>query len=427
MGTDALSPLDGRYQDKLGELAHIFSESGLITTRIWVEVSYLNALVEFLRVGKSSKKLLVWARNISAKDIVRVKAIEAKTNHDVKAVEYFIRENLKKFKLQHLSPWIHWGLTSDDVNNLAYALMMSWAIKTVILPWEKKLLTALSDLAIDNKASVMPARTHGQLAVPTTFGKEMAVFADRSLFFLNKIADLKLSGKLNGAVGNFNAFVALYPKKDWQKFSRNFILTLGLTPTELSTQIEAGGSLVYLLDLLRQSNNIWLGLARDMWHYISLNYCNQKKSKSEVGSSTMPQKVNPIEFENAEGNLELANSLLMFLSNKLSVSRLQRDLSDSTVKRNIGSALGYLSLALQSVTKGLGQLDINKELMKKEVEANPQMLAELAQLKLKMAGDDKGYEKVKKNLPKVGEITNYTGLAGTLTEQAVSRVRRFLK
>jgi len=427
MGTDALSPLDGRYQNKLGELSHIFSESGLISTRVWVEVSYLNALVEFLGVGKASKPLLNWARSLGPKDIARVKAIESKTNHDVKAIEYFIRENLKKFKLERLSPWIHWGLTSDDVNNLAYSMMMSWAVKTVTLPWEKKLLTVLSDLAIDNKATVMPARTHGQLAVPTTFGKEMAVFADRSLFFLTKIADLKLSGKLNGAVGNFNALVALYPKKDWQKFSRNFISSLGLTPTELSTQIEAGGSLVYLLDLLRQSNNVWLGLARDLWHYISLNYCHQKKSKKEVGSSTMPQKVNPIEFENAEGNLELANSLLMFLSNKLSVSRLQRDLSDSTVKRNLGVALGHTSLALQSLVKGLGQITMNRELMKQEVEANPQMLAELAQLKLKMTGDAKGYEKVRQELPKVGDVTGYIGLSKKLTEQAVARVRRFIK
>ena len=427
MGTDALSPLDGRYQDKLGELAHIFSESGLISTRVWVEVSYLNALVEFLGVGKASKPLLNWARSLGPKDIARVKAIESKTNHDVKAIEYFIRENLKKFKLERLSPWIHWGLTSDDVNNLAYSMMMSWAVKTVILPQEKKLLTVLADLAIDNKATVMPARTHGQLAVPTTFGKEMAVFADRSLFFLNKIADLKLSGKLNGAVGNFNAFVALYPKKDWQKFSRNFILSLGLTPTELSTQIEAGGSLVYLLDLLRQLNNVWLGLSRDMWQYISLNYCHQKKSKSEVGSSTMPQKLNPIEFENAEGNLELANSLLMFLSNKLSVSRLQRDLSDSTVKRNLGVALGHTSLALQSLIKGLEQITMNRELMKQEVEANPQMLSELAQLKLKMTGDVKGYEKVRQELPKVGDVTGYLGLSKKLTEQAIVRVRKFIK
>src|SRR3989338_467921 len=427
MGTDALSPLDGRYQEKLGELSHIFSESGLISTRVWVEVSYLNALVEFLGVGKASKPLLNWARSLGPKDIARVKAIESKTNHDVKAIEYFIRENLKKFKLKRLSPWIHWGLTIDDVNNLAYSMMMSWAVKTVILPQEKKLLTVLADLAIDNKATVMPARTHGQLAVPTTFGKEMAVFADRSLFFLTKIADLKLSGKLNGAVGNFNALVALYPKKDWQKFSRNFISSLGLTPTELSTQIEAGGSLVYLLDLLRQSNNVWLGLARDLWHYISLNYCHQKKSKKEVGSSTMPQKVNPIEFENAEGNLELANTLLQFLSNKLTVSRLQRDLSDSTVKRNIGSVLGHTSLALQSLAKGLGQLTTNREIMKQEVEANPQMLAELAQLKLKMSGDVKGYEKVRQELPKVGDVTGYIGLSKKLTEQAVARVRKFIK
>lgn len=427
MGTDALSPLDGRYQEKLGELSHIFSESGLISTRIYVEVSYLNALVEFLGVGKSSKKLLAWARNLNTKDIARVKAIEKTTNHDVKAVEYFVRENLKKFKLQVLSPWVHWGLTSEDVNNLAYAMMLTHGIKTVILPQEKELLKVLTDLALANKDVVMPARTHGQLAVPTTMGKELAVFADRSLFFLTKIADLKLSGKLNGAVGNFSAFTALYPKKDWQKFSRDFIKSLGLTPTELTTQVEAGGSLVYLLDLLRQTNNVWLGLAKDMWWYISLNYCRQKKDKQEVGSSTMPQKVNPIEFENAEGNLELVNNLLMFLSNKLSVSRLQRDLSDSTVKRNIGSALGYLSLALQSLTKGLGQISINRELMKKEVEANPQMLAELTQLKLKMTGDDKGYEKVKMNLPKVGEITNYTGLAEKLAEQAIARVKKWLK
>jgi adenylosuccinate lyase len=431
MGTDGLSPLDGRYQGRLGDLRQIFSETGLNRHRVWVEVNYLIELASFLGVvnlsGAQKKALLSWAEKLTEKDLLRVKEIEKKTNHDVKAVEYFIRENLKKLKLEALSPWIHWGLTSEDTNNLTYGLMMQKAVKEVILPQEKKLLSTLAKLAGDNKNAVMMARTHGQAAVPTTIGKELAVFADRSLYFLEKINSLKLTGKINGAVGNFNAYVQLYPEYDWQKFSRNLITKLGLEVTELSTQVEAGGSLVYLLDLLRQSNNVWLDLSRDMWWYIAQNYCVQKKPVSEVGSSTMPQKVNPIEFENAEGNLELANSLLTMMSNKLPVSRLQRDLSDSTVKRNLGVALGHTSLALQSLEKGLLQLSINKELMKKEVEMHPEMLAELKQLKMKVAGDDQGYEKVRSRLPQTGKVVDYIGLAPQLTDQAIKRINKFIK
>ncbi|MCX6816414.1 MAG: adenylosuccinate lyase [Candidatus Beckwithbacteria bacterium] len=396
----AISPLDGRYQDKVKELEKYFSEGALIKQRVWVEAKYVLALVDFLETvkvsGQEKQRLLTWAKNLTDKDCLRVKKIEAEINHDVKAVEYFIRENLGKLGLKKLSVWIHWGLTSEDVNNLAYGVILSRFKKEQLVVLEKKVIEKLLKMAGKYTSVVMPARTHGQIAVPTTVGKELAVFVGRASWWLKKIKEQKLGGKLNGAVGNFNAQVKLYPKKDWLNFSQKFISGLGLQPVAVTTQIEPGDRTALFLDLIRGLNNVWLDLSKDCWLYICLDYFKQKGTGKEVGSSTMPHKVNPIDFENAEGNLELANSILMMMSNKLMISRLQRDLSDSTVKRNFGVVFGHTALAIKSLMKGLGKIEPNTEFLKQEIKNHPEMLGELEQLKMKVAGDEQAYEKIKK-------------------------------
>ena len=435
-----ISPLDGRYWDKVKELGEYFSEGALIKARIKVETVYVIKLVEFLNIGSELnlkvRNLKTWAKNLTDKNLVRVKQIEAKINHDVKAVEYFIRENLKKLKLEKLSVWIHWGLTSEDVNNLAYGLLLTRFRDEQLLVLEKQLLDKLLAMAEKYQAVVMPGRTHGQLAVPTTVGKELVVFASRAEWWLEKIKKLKLGGKLNGAVGNFNAQIKLYPKKDWQKFSREIVADLGLEPVMVTTQIEPGDRLAYWLDLIKGLNHVWLDLARDAWLYIAFDYFKQKVVKKEVGSSTMPQKVNPIDFENAEGNLEIANCLLILMAEKLAVSRLQRDLSDSTVKRNLGVALGHTVLAIRSLLKGLDKVAPNLEKLKQELKAHPEMLAEAEQLKLKIKGEVDAYEKIKAltrgrkegyelKLLKVRnlEVEKYIGLAVQITKQTIRRLK----
>lgn len=422
----AISPLDGRYLDKVKELEQYFSEGALIKQRVWVEVKYVLTLTEFLQKKIEGGKLLGWAKNLNNKDLIRVKEIEKETNHDVKAVEYFIRENLKKLGLQKLSAWIHWGLTSEDVNNLAYGLILQQFKDKELIKAEADLINKLTEMAGKYKAVVMPGRTHGQIAVPTTVGKELAVFVERGEWWLKKIKEVKLGGKLNGAVGNFNAQIKLYPQKDWLSFSQKFVSALGLEPVMATTQIEPGDRTVYFLDLVRGLNNVWLDLSQDCWLYIAFDYFKQKVIAREVGSSTMPHKVNPIDFENAEGNLELANSLLVMMSNKLPVSRLQRDLSDSTVKRNFGVVLGYTVLARKSLLKGLTKVEPNAEFLKQEVKNHPEMLSELKQLKLRTQGDAEAYEKIKaltrgKKIKIAGtdEVKKYIGLAEEITKLAV--------
>ncbi|KKU35485.1 MAG: Adenylosuccinate lyase [Candidatus Beckwithbacteria bacterium GW2011_GWB1_47_15] len=447
-----LSPLDGRYQEKVKELREYFSEEALISYRVKVEVKYLLELVRFLAPTfsgspqlprrsrgdsadlkslstESSKKLLHWSNNLSDKDVARVKKIEAKIRHDVKAVEYVIGEKLTKMGLARLVPWVHWGLTSEDTNNLSYGLMVVGAKEKVVLPAMRTLVDKLSGLARVWAGTVMPARTHGQVAVPTTLGKEMAVFVSRFSWWLKKFAEVKPGGKLNGAVGNYNAMVKIYPKKDWLGFSRKFVAGLGLTPTLITTQIEPGTQLVYAFDLMRQFNNVGLNLAADLWQYIAFDYLKQAAVKDEVGSSTMPHKVNPIDFENAEGNLKLANGMLAVLADKLPVSRLQRDLSDSTVKRNIGVAWGYSLLAWKTLTDGLAKVAPNKNKLRQELEAHPEMLAEAWQLSLRKRGEAGAYEKVKdktRGKPreelkeiKMWKAADYVGLAEKLAKMRV--------
>jgi len=450
----ALSPLDGRYLSQTIELKEYFSEAALIKQRILVEVLYLIDLGEFLDQIKLTKqeknKLLKWARNLQPKDLIKVKKIEVEVHHDVKAVEYFIKANLKKLKLTNLSVWVHWGLTSEDVNNLAYALMIQNAKEKVLIPGQVQLIKVLLGLASKHNNVVMPARTHGQIAVPTTVGKELINFASRATFFLEKIISFKLGGKLNGAVGNFNAQKQIFPQKNWSKFSKKFIKQIDLEPVMMTTQINPNARLVYLLDLFRQLNNIWLDLCRDCWLYISFGYFVQKVVAKEVGSSTMPHKVNPINFENAEGNLQLANSLLMMLANKLPISRLQRDLSDSTVKRNLGIAFGYSLLGAKNLLKGLNKITPNQNLLRQEVGSHPEMLTEALQLVLKIWGKQKAYEEVKlktrgkkivwydlidqlkiskrqKQTLKNWQTRDYIGLAVQLTKKEIKNINKTLQ
>ena len=459
----ALSPLDGRYLSSTIELRDYFSESALIKYRILVEVLYLIELVEFLNKGKftphlfngvgltktEKNKLLDWAKNLKPRELAKVKKIEAEIHHDVKAVEYFIKVNLKRLKLTQFSSWLHWGLTSEDVNNLAYGLMIQNVKDKILIPLQLQLIKVLLQLVEKYSDVVMPARTHGQIAVPTTVGKELVVFASRAEFFLEKIVSFKLGGKLNGAVGNFNAHQQIFPQKNWLSFSKKFIKKLGLEPVMITTQIKPNTRLVYFLDILRQLNNVWLDLAQDYWLYISFDYFVQKVVAKEVGSSTMPHKVNPINFENAEGNFQLANSFLMTLANKFPISRLQRDLSDSTVKRNLGMVFGYSLLGAKSLIKGLRKIQPNKSLLEKEVSCHPEMLSEGLQLILKLWGNERAYEKIKlktrgekvsweklieqlsinkerKKILKKWETKDYIGLASKLTNIEIKRIKKRL-
>ncbi|MFC1711001.1 adenylosuccinate lyase [Patescibacteria group bacterium] len=447
-----LSPLDGRYLAKALPLRKYFSDSALIKHRILIEVLYVLELVSFLKVEKvkssEKKKLLSWVNNLSLKDFEEVKKIEKEIKHDVKAVEYFIKTALIKLKLQKLSSWVHWGLTSEDTNNLAYGLMIQKAKDKILVPQQKKLIKILLKLADKYKTTSFPGRTHGQVAVPTTFGKEFVVFVSRATFFLEKIINFKLGGKLNGAVGNFNAYIKIFPNKNWLLFSHDFVKKLGLKPVLITTQIEPYSRLCYFLDLQRQLNNVWLDLSQDCWLYISLDLLSQKIKKKEVGSSTMPHKVNPINFENAQGNLELGNSLLQAISNKLPVSRLQRDLSDSTVKRNLGVAFGYSLLAITSLCKGLQKIEPNINLINKEMSMYPEMLTEALQLILKFWGDEKAYSKIKAKIRgkkvswqeiisslnkdqqkqlKKWKTKDYIGLAPKLVDLEAKNIKKILK
>jgi len=443
----ALSPLDGRYATQCAPLRAYFSEAALIQRRIWVEVRYLDALTTFLDrdplTHGERQRLFAWSQELGEADLQRVKAIEAETRHDVKAVEYFIRENLASLAVSRCSPWIHWGLTSEDVDNLAYSLALQEAKDQILVPAHLSLVRVLLGLARRYARTVMLARTHGQIAVPTTVGKEFVVFASRAAYFLEKMVPHRFGGKLNGAVGNWNAHYQLFPGRDWPTFGENLVRRLGLEPTAVTTQIEPATRLVYFLDLLRQLNNIWLDLARDCWLYISLGYFQQKVTEKAVGSSTMPHKVNPIDFENGEGNLQVANSLLVLLSEKLPISRLQRDLSDKTVKRNLGVALGYGLLAVQSIQRGLEKIAPCEDVLQQEVAAHPEVLAEAVQLLLKTLGEEKAFQMVQSQVR--GEVggwartvaglaeeprrivqgwwpEQYTGLAAQITQQEIARI-----
>ncbi len=399
----ALSPADGRYADKVSKLRDVFSEYGLIRFRVLVEVRWLQWLADVPgveEIGPVSSVMKDVVNNIvddfSLDDAERVKAIEAKTNHDVKAVEYFIREKLGDGpETQPLKDFLHFGCTSEDINNLSYALMLRAARSDALLPAMRDLRTRLKNMARAHADVAMLSRTHGQTASPTTLGKELANVCARLERAEQRFAAVAILGKFNGAVGNYNAHVVAYPELDWRTISREFIESLGLDANPYTTQIEPHDWTAEYCHALARYNTILIDFARDVWGYISLGYFRQKVARDEVGSSTMPHKVNPIDFENAEGNLGMANALFGHFAEKLPISRWQRDLTDSTVQRNLGVAAGYLLIALQSLVKGVGKLQVNETAIREDVAGAWEVLAEAVQTVMRRYGVPNPYEKLK--------------------------------
>ena len=394
----ALSPLDGRYGNSVKDLAAYFSEAALMRYRLYVEIEYLIAL----SYEKQIKDLPVFSKNEQARlrrtyqgfnsaGAKKIKDIETTTNHDVKAIEYYIRGKIKK----SLHPWIHFALTSEDVNNLAYSLMWQHGLKHIYLVKLQLVFKELRKMAKKHKAAPMLSFTHGQPATPTTFGKEMAVFCSRLNQQINQLKTHKLLGKFSGATGTWSAHLSAYPKVNWIRFSSRFIKALGLEPNLLTTQIESHDSTVESYQQVVRVNTILTDLCKDLWFYISRGIIGQKKVIGEVGSSTMPHKINPIQFENAEGNFGIANSLLNHLAVKLPISRMQRDLTDSTTLRNQGVALGHSYLALQNTLKGLSRITINKLQMSAELNIHWEVVAEAVQTVLRKAGQQDAYEQLK--------------------------------
>ncbi len=399
----ALSPLDGRYADKTAALRPLFSEFGLIRHRVLVEVRWLlmlSAHPEITEVAAFSEAARDVLENILThfgdSDAQRIKEIETTTNHDVKAVEYFLKEKTShNAEIAAVAEFIHFACTSEDINNLAYGLMLHAGRETILLPTMDKLIAALDALAKNHAHQPLLARTHGQPASPTTVGKEIANVVYRLRRQRLHVAQAPILGKINGAVGNYNAHLVAYPHLDWEATARSFVESLGLVWNPYTTQIEPHDYIAELFHALARFNTILMDFDRDIWGYISLGYFKQRLKRGEVGSSTMPHKVNPIDFENSEGNLGLANALLEHLAAKLPISRWQRDLSDSTVLRNLGVGLGYSLLAYESCLKGLGKLEINIERLQADLNANWEVLAEPIQTVMRRYGVEQAYEKLK--------------------------------
>jgi adenylosuccinate lyase len=399
----ALSPLDGRYYSKLAPLRDAFSELALIRHRVLVEIEWLKALAQEGAIAEvppfsaaTLAQLDALAANFSEADGEAVKAIEGKINHDVKAIEYFLREKLAGCgEVMKVAEFIHFACTSEDINNLAHALMLKRARDGVMLPALDRVIERLTAMAHELADSAMLARTHGQPASPTTMGKELANVAQRLARGRAGIAAVSLPGKLNGAVGNYNAHLAAYPAVDWEKLARSFVEYLGLEFNAYTTQIEPHDRIAELLDAFSRVNAVLLDLDRDAWGYIALGYFRQKAVGAEVGSSTMPHKINPIDFENSEGNLGLANALLRHMSEKLPVSRWQRDLTDSTVLRNLGVALGHTLLGYDSCLRGLGKLQVDRQRLNADLDDNWEVLAEPIQTVMRRYGVAGGYERLK--------------------------------
>ena len=398
----SISPLDGRYSESVVDLRSVTSEFGLIKFRVIVEIKWfihLSKLSNVRELPKLTIKEISYLNdlidNFSLKDAQKVKNIEKRTNHDVKAVEYFLRDEFKKFgKLGRYSEFIHFACTSEDINNLSYALMISEASKITrssISLIEKKIKGFSKKYA----AHSMLSRTHGQNASPTTMGKEFANFLHRINKLSTEINRIKMTGKMNGAVGNYNAHHIAYPNINWEKVSKEFVKSLGLNFSSHTTQIEPKDDIALLLSNFVKLNNVLIDLSRDIWGYISIGYFKQKLKEGEVGSSTMPHKVNPIDFENAEGNFGMANANLNHISNTVTISRWQRDLTDSTIMRNIGSCFGYLNLALMSLSKGLDKLEINKTRLKEDLDNSWEVLTEAIQTIIRKNNIPNGYELMK--------------------------------
>jgi len=402
----ALNPLDGRYFEKTRNLATYFSEEALMKYRIIMEGEYLIFLslsgkTALRKFNKAEIEKIKNLYNLSEKDFNEIKKIEKVTNHDVKAVEYFLKNHLSKTSLKDSTEWLHFAITSEDTNNIAYALMLSDSLDNVIVPEIKKIITELKYLAKKYKSLPMLARTHGQSASPTTFGKEMCVFVARLEKRLEVLKNIKIQAKLNGATGNWNAHVVAYENVNWPEFSKKFIENFNknrlqkLEANLITTQIECHDSYVAIFDNIKQINTILLDFNQDMWRYISDGWVGQKTKSGEVGSSTMPHKVNPIDFENSEGNLGIANALFEFYARKLPISRLQRDLSDSTVERSFGTALGHTYLAYTSLLRGLGKISINEIKIKEALLAHPEVIAEAIQTILRREKYPIPYEALK--------------------------------
>lgn len=399
----AISPLDGRYADKVDALRPVFSEFGLMHRRVQVEIAWLLALsreTTLPELGPLSAaeqdSLRAIADAFSLDDAARIKAIEATTNHDVKAVEYFIKERIgDDANLARAREFVHFACTSEDINNLAYALMLRDARDTILLPQLDAVIAILSELAHANAALPMLSRTHGQTASPTTLGKELANVVARLRRQRQRLATVEIPAKINGAVGNFNAHLIACPDTDWLALSRTFVEDLGLSHNPMTTQIEPHDGVAEYCDIVRRSNTILIDLACDIWGYICLGYFKQALKEGEVGSSTMPHKVNPIDFENAEGNFGVANALLGHFAEKLPISRWQRDLSDSTVLRGFGTAFGHTQVAIESLKKGLGKLRINADRLASDLDASWEVLAEAVQTVMRRRGLPNPYEQLK--------------------------------
>jgi adenylosuccinate lyase len=456
----AISPLDGRYYSKVEPLAEYFSEKAFMKYRIQTEVEWMKHL--------SKQNILILNKEISkeqfSKDLEdiysdkdfysKVKDIEKVTNHDIKAVEYYIKEFMKgRSSLSPYLEYVHFTCTSEDVNNIAYALMLRDARNKVVSPDIAKLTSTLTKLAQQTKDAKMMGRTHGQPATPTSLGKELANYCYRLEILNSQANKVEFAAKLNGAVGNYNAHVFVYPEFNWPEVSRTFVEGLGLQWSPYSTQIENHDSMCEYFGRLKHLNTVLLGFSRDMWHYISLGYFKQHSVKGEIGSSTMPHKINPIDFENAEGNLGVANAILGHLTDKLPMTRFQRDLSDSTVLRNIGSALGYTILSTSSLQKGLSRVEANRQRLEHELSNHWELLAEPIQMFLRRQGVANPYEKIKevtrgahvteqtikdfidkielddKSKEKLRKLTpdSYTGLASQLVEELPKHVAKAKK
>ncbi|MFL2981022.1 MAG: adenylosuccinate lyase [Methylophilaceae bacterium] len=413
----AISPIDGRYSHQTEPLRPTFSEYGLIHKRVEIEILWLIGLSKDKEIkevprfsAKTTSKLKNIIKNFSLKDAQAVKKIEKITNHDVKAIEYWLKDTLKNEKeIVNVNEFIHFACTSEDINNLAYALMLKESLHKVLIPSISSLIKQTSKYS--NKYSNIPmlAKTHGQTASPTTLGKEFANFTYRLERQILQLKNQKILGKINGAVGNFNSHVSAYPKKNWVKFSKKFIESIGLVYNPYTTQIEPHDFMAETFHIISRINNVLIDFNRDIWTYISIGYFKQKSEKKEVGSSTMPHKINPIDFENSEGNLGMSNSLLIHFSEKLPISRLQRDLTDSTVLRNIGVAFSFSLIAYNSCLKGLSKLEINKVQIDKDLDEAWEILAEPIQTIMRKNKIKNPYEKLK-NLTRGNQNINKESL-----------------
>jgi len=399
----AISPVDGRYGSKTSDYQPIFSEYGLIRHRVLVEVRWLQALAKDADISEvpalsehATNILNDIAEKFSVDDAQRIKNIERTTNHDVKAVEYFLKEKIEGNKeLEAISEFIHFACTSEDINNLSHALMLTEGRNQVLLSQMDELIDNIKKLAQDLAEQPMLCRTHGQPASPSTMGKELANVAYRLQKQRSHVAGVEILGKINGAVGNYNAHLSAYPNKDWPTFAQNFIESLGITFNPYTIQIEPHDYMAELFDAISRFNTILIDMSRDIWSYISIGYFKQKTVAGEIGSSTMPHKVNPIDFENAEGNLGIANALFGHLTMKLPISRWQRDLTDSTVLRTLGVGFAHSSIAYQSALRGLSKLEINPVALEDDLNNNWEVLAEPIQTVMRRYGIEKPYEKLK--------------------------------